>query len=195
MNYSVKAIRAKVVFFEGLKVDGYKMPDGEFRVGLSDASKILGYNREWLSDSIDRKSPRTAKALSELDFSQNIQKVTAQSNQGNWFEDRTISLEDFNCCILYAVQKGKKPAIALQKSFTHLALNDFFRDAFDELPLTIEEKRAIFYRTYAASITPADWRKMDRQDILDLAFMDSDDPVLNGSWNSWQEEKEMYDVI
>lgn len=180
----VKALKAKVTFFQGLEVEGYQMPDGEFRIGLADASKILGYGREWLADIVSEKSPRTAQALSQLDFSQNIQKVTAQSNKGNWFDDRTISLEDFNCCILYGVQKGKKAAIALQKSFTHLALNDFFRDAFDELPLTIDEKRAIFYRTYAATISPEEWREMDREDILNLAFLGNDDPVLNGTWNS-----------
>lgn len=191
----VKVLRASVVFFEGLEVDGYRMPNGEFRIGLSGVSRILGYSRDWLNDVVKLKTPRTAKVLSGLGFSQEIQKVLAQSKRGNSYEDRTINLEDFNCCIIYAVQNKKKAAIALQKSFTQLALNDFFRDAFGEIPLTIDEKRALFYKTYAASISPADWRKMDRQDILDLALADHDDPVLNGTWNAWREEYAVYDVI
>ena len=80
--------------------------------------------------------------------------------------------------IIYPVQGKKKAAIALQKSFTQLALNDFFRDAFGQVPLTIEEKRILFYKTYAASISPADWRKMDREDIIRLALTGGQHPAL-----------------
>ena len=190
----VKAIRATVVFFEGLEVDGYRMPNGEFRVGLAGASRLLGYSREWLADAVNQKTPRTAKVLQGLGFSENIQKVTAESNQGNQYEDKTISLVDFNCCIIYAVQNKKKAAIALQKSFTQLALNDFFRDAFGEIPLTIDEKRTLFYKTYAASISPADWRKMDRQDILNLALAGDEEEASYGLWNSWDDERSELDI-
>ena len=139
----VKAIRATVTFFEGLEVDGYKMPDGEFRIGLSGASLVLGYSHRWLNDAVSNKSPRTAKALSNIGFSRFLQKVLIQSKQRNSYHDTTISLSDFNCCIIYAVQNKKKAAIALQKSFTQLALNDFFRDAFGDPPLTISQKREL----------------------------------------------------
>lgn len=97
----VKAIRATVTFFDGLEVDGYRMPNGEFPIGSAGASKLLGYSREWLGDAVSLKSPCTAKVLRGIGFSQKIQKVTAESIQGNQYEDRTISLEDFNCCIIY----------------------------------------------------------------------------------------------
>lgn len=180
----IRAERATVVFFDGLTVDGYRMPNGEFRIGLAGASRTLGYDRDWLRDVINEESPRTAKALQGLGFTEKCEKVTAQSKQGNTYEDTTIDLDDFNCCIIYAIRAEKKAAIALQKSFTKLALTDFFRDAFGEPPLSIEQKRKLFYETYAASISPENWREMDREDILRLA-MEGDEPHLrDGLWNT-----------
>jgi hypothetical protein len=180
----IRAERSTVVFFPGLTVDGYRMPDGEFRIGLSGVSRVLGYSDRWLRDAITNETPRTAQALQSIGFSEKTEKVLAQSNRGNTYEDTTIDLDDFNCCIIYAVQAKKKAAIALQKSFTKLALNDFFRDAFGEPPLSIAEKRKLFYETYAASISPEHWREMDREDILRLA-LEGDEPQLkDGLWNT-----------
>ena len=189
----VKAIRATVVFFDGLEVDGYRMPNGEFRIGLAGASRVLGYGENWLKQSIENKA-RTVKALVGLGFSEKTEEVLGQSKRGNYYKDTTISLEDFNCCIIYAVQNKKKAAIALQKSFTQLALNDFFRDAFGDRPLTIDEKRILFYKTYAASISPSDWRKMDRQDILNLALAGDEEQASYGLWNSWDDERAELDI-
>ena len=183
MEEPIRAERATVVFFDGLTVDGYRMPNGEFRIGLSGASRILGYGSDWLPDAVKRETPRTAKALLGIGFSDKTQKVTGQSKQGNAFEDTTIDLDDFNCCIIYAVQKNKKAAIALQKSFTKMALNDFFRDAFGEPPLSIEEKRRLFYEAYAASISPLDWYRMSRQEIVDLALAGDEPHLMGGMWN------------
>ena len=186
MDFSEEPIRAEraiVKFFDGLEVEGYRMPDGEFRIGLSSVSRVLGYSDRWLSDAASHETPRTAKALQGLGFSENFEKVLGQSKQGSSYLDTTIDLDDFNCCIIYAVQRKKKAAIALQKSFTKIALNDFFIDAFGGIPLTIEEKRWLFYKTYAASISPEDWRQMDREDILRLA-LDGDEGYLKyGLWN------------
>ncbi|AFZ15758.1 hypothetical protein Cri9333_5003 (plasmid) [Crinalium epipsammum PCC 9333] len=188
MEEPIKAERATVEFFDGLTVDGYRMPDGEFRIGLAGASRILGYSDRWLRDAVTGETPRTAKALEGIGFSENIEKVLGQSNQGNQFEDTTINLDDFNCCIIYGVQAKRKAAIALQKSFTKLALNDFFRDAFGEPPLSIEQKRDLFYKTYAASISPEDWRTMDKQEILRLALPGDEPHLRRGKWNSWSDD-------
>ena len=48
-NEPIRAERATVRFFDGLEVDGYRMPNGEFRVGLTGASLVLGYGENWLS--------------------------------------------------------------------------------------------------------------------------------------------------
>jgi len=184
---TIRVERATVIFFDGLTVDGYRMPNGEFRIGLAGASRILGYSDRWLRDAVTGETPRTAKTLQGIGFSDNIQKVLAQSSQGNMFEDAAIDLDDFNCCIIYAVQGKRKAAIALQKSFTKMALNDFFRDAFGEPSLSIEEKRRLFYETYAASISPEDWRTMDRSDILRLALAGDEIHLEHGLWNDWSD--------
>ncbi len=182
MNIS-RAERQTVPFFEGLEVDGYRMPSGEFRVGIEGASIVLGYNRNWLGRALGKESGSTVKTLRGLGFTQEIEKVVAQSIRGNDIEAGTISLDDFNRLIVYAVSKGKKAALALQLSLTRVALNDFFRDAFGEPPLSIEEKRKLFYETYAATISPENWRQMDRQDILRLALPGDEPHLQEGLWN------------
>lgn len=189
----VKAIRATVVFFDGLEVDGYRMPDGEFRVGLTGASQVLGYSREWLGRVLSRGG-NTVKALQGIGFTEKVEEVATQSIQGGGTKARTISIDDFNRLIVYAVSDGKKAALALQLSLSKLSLNDFFRDAFGEVPLTIDEKRTLFYKTYAASISPADWRKMDRQDILNLALAGDEEETSYGLWNSWDDERSELDI-
>jgi hypothetical protein len=162
----IRAERSTVTFFDGLEVDGYRLPSGEFRVGIAGAGRVLGYGREWLGRVLDRGG-NTLKALQGLGFTEEIQKVATNSGR----PPETISLRDFNRLISYAVFDGKKAALALQLALTDVALNDFFRDAFGEPPLSIEEKRALFYQAYAAAISPEEWRQMDREDILRLAIM------------------------
>ena len=58
----IRAERATVVFFEGLEVDGYRMPNGEFRVGLEGVSVVVGYKKDWLPQAF-RRGDRTLKAL------------------------------------------------------------------------------------------------------------------------------------
>jgi hypothetical protein len=171
----IRAERETVKFFDGLSVDGYRMPDGEFRVGVSGAGQILGYGREWLGRVIDRGG-NTLKALQGLGFTEETLKVATKSGR----PPETISLRDFNRLIAYAVFDGKQAALALQLALTELSLTDFFRDAFGEPPLSINEKRRMFYEAYAATISPEDWRQMDREDILRLA--------LPGDENKNQEE-------
>ncbi len=75
----MEVIRAKhqtVPFFEGLEVDGYQMPSGEFRVGLEGASRVLGYERGWLNRTLSR-SGSTVKTLRGFGFTEKIEKVAA----------------------------------------------------------------------------------------------------------------------
>jgi hypothetical protein len=76
----IKAERSSVEFFDGLSVDGYRMPDGEFRVGLTGASEILGYGREWLGRALLRGG-NTIKALRSIGFTEEIQKVATKSGR------------------------------------------------------------------------------------------------------------------
>ena len=162
----IRAERATVTFFDGLEVDGYRMPSGEFRVGISGASIVLGYGREWLGRVLDRGG-NTLKTLQGLGFTEETQKVATNSGR----PPETISLRDFNRLIAYAVFDQKKAALALQLALTEVALNDFFRDAFGEASLSIDEKRTLFYKAYAATISPEQWRQMDKEDIIRIAIM------------------------
>jgi hypothetical protein len=167
----VRAERATVTFFDGLEVDGYRMPNGEFRVGIAGASTVLGYGREWLGRVLDRGG-NTLKTLQGLGFTEETQKVATNSGR----PPETISLRDFNRLISYAVFDQKQAALALQLALTDVALNDFFRDAFGEPPLSIDEKRVLFYKAYASTISPEDWRQMDKEDILRIAIMGPPQP-------------------
>ena len=178
----IRAQRETVTFFDRLKVDGYRMPNGDFRVGIAGASVVLGYERNWLGRVLDRGG-NTLKALQGLGFAEETQKVVTGSDQGDR-ESQTISLRDFNRLIAYAVFDGKKAALALQLALTEVALNDFFRDAFNEAALSIDEKRELFYKAYAATIRPEDWRQMDREDILRLALPGDEPHLQEGEWNS-----------
>ena len=115
-NEPIRAERATVRFFDGLEVDGYRMPNGEFRVGLTGASLVLGYSENWLSRLLDRKSGTSIKALQGLGFSEKTQKVVSESNKG-FRKAETVSLRDFNRLIVYTVSRHKKAALALQLSF------------------------------------------------------------------------------
>lgn len=178
----IRAERQTVTFFDGLQVDGYRMPDGEFRVGITGASTVLGYSENWLQRVLNRESGRSIKSLRGLGFTEEIQKVVSETSRGDR-EAQTIGLRDFNRLISYAVFDGKKAALALQLALTEVALNDFFRDAFGEPPLSIDEKRRLFYEAYARTISPEEWRQMDREDILKLALLGDESHLQEGRWN------------
>lgn len=166
----VRVERQAVKFFDGLSVDGYRMPNGEFRVGVTGASTVLGYSENWLPRLMSRETGTSIKSLRGLGFTEETQKVVSETSRGDR-EAQTISLRDFNRLISYAVFDGKKAALALQLALTEVALNDFFVDAFGEPPLSIDEKRRLFYEAYAATISPEDWREMDKEDILRIAIL------------------------
>ena len=186
MEETIRVERQTVRFFDGLEVDGYRLPSGEFRVGLTGASLVLGYKENWLRRVLGR-SGTALNALRGLGFTEQIEELVHETPRGDR-EVRTIGLRDFNRLIAYAVADGKKAALALQLALTEVALNDFFVDAFGELPLTIDEKRRLFYEAYAATISPENWREMDREDILRLALPGDEPHLFWGLWNSWQRE-------
>lgn len=160
---------ATVRFFDGLELDGYKMPDGEFRIGLTGASLVLGYGDNWLPRLLRKKDGISLKALLALGFSKKTQKVVSEPTKGSK-KVETISLEDFNRLIVYTVSRHKKAALALQQSLTVVSLLDFFLAAFGRAPLNMEQKRHLFYEKYAVTISPDGWQQMSKRDILRLAL-------------------------
>jgi len=179
---TIRAERATVEFFDGLKVDGYRMPNGEFRVGITGASRVLGYADNWLYRILNGESRKSLNALQGLGFTQETSRIVSETQRGDR-EAETISLRDFNRLISYAVFDRQKAALALQLALTEVALNDFFRDAFGDPPLSIDEKRQLFYEAYARTISPEDWRQMDRDEILRLALPGDEHQLADGQWN------------
>jgi hypothetical protein len=182
MSEPIRAERATVKFFDGLEVEGFRMPNGEFRVGITGASRVLGYSDAWLYLALNGKSQKRLETLRGLGFTEQTLEIKSETSVGLRTAE-TIGLRDFNRLISYAVFDGKKAALALQLALTEVALNDFFVDAFGEPPLTIDEKRFLFYEAYAATISPEGWRQMDREDILRLALPGDESQLQDGRWN------------
>jgi hypothetical protein len=177
----IRAERATVEFFDGLSVDGYRMPNGEFRVGITTASVVAGfaenYLRRLLSDGGTRLQPLLDNGFSGITFPQVRLTKTGER------EERAITLKDFIRLLRYADKQGRQSAGAILDALSELSLVDFFRDAFGEPPLSIAEKRRLFYESYAQSISPENWRQMDREEILRLALPGDEEQLQDGAWN------------
>lgn len=161
-NHSRKAVQALVNFAPNLSVDGYQLSDESFHLSILTASEAVGFSRTWLTKNISRGG-NTFKALCETGFSGKILEVSTETQAGPRLV-KLISLDDFNALILYAASQGKEKAIALNKALIDMSLRDFFRDAFGKRPLTVEEKRAVFFDNYARSLSWEDWWEIDRED-------------------------------
>lgn len=142
----------------------------------------MGYPDNWLFLALTGKSRKRLKSLQSIGFTEETARIVSETDRGDR-EAETIGLRDFNRLISYAVFDGKRAALALQLALTEVALNDFFVDAFGEPPLTIDEKRDLFYKAYAATISPENWREMDRQDIIRLALPGDEEHLKDGRWN------------
>ena len=173
--------RAVVHFTPEIFVDGYKSPDGEYRVGLSGASEAVGYRSNWLLRVTD-SGKKTLKALQDLGFTgYQLEGEVAERGEGVRGASRvkTISLDDFSFLIIYAAAKGKPQAIALNRALVKMSLYDFFCKAFGDRLLTFEEKLEIFYKAYAETI---DWLAEDRLEIEALALPGDPPELIN--WNA-----------
>ncbi len=164
-----------------VSVEGYKSPDGEYRVGLSGASEAVGYERTWVLQVV-QKQTKTLKALQGMGFTGcMVEGQIADRGEGIRGASRikTISLDDFSLLIIYAAAKGKPPAIALNRALVKMSLYDFFCNAFGDRLLTFEEKLGIFYKAYAETI---DWLADDRLEIEALALPGDPPELIN--WNA-----------
>lgn len=177
----IKARYEPVKFFEGLEVDGYQMPNGEFRVGITTASSVAGLGENYLRRVLLEGGTRLQPLL-EIGFSGKTVPQVRVTKTGQR-EERTITLKDFIRLIRHADKLGRPSAGAILDALSELSLIDFFRDAFGEPQLSIEEKRRLFYESYAQSISPEAWREMDREEILRLALAGDEPQLRDGQWN------------
>jgi len=157
---TIKAQRATIEYVDGISVDGYMMPDGEFRVGITGASIALGYGENWLYRLTDRKG-KTLKALQGMGYTGLPLDAELDPINGGGTKASTLSLSDWQRLKIYAAQQGKMKAIALL-AFQSLSSDaDMFTDAFSLRRMTVEEKRALYFFDLAKTI---DWQHEDRSD-------------------------------
>lgn len=108
--------RKTVVFCDMVSVDGYMLPNEEFRVGVASASKALGFAEPWLYRELCRTDGNTLKALHSMGFSGLlIEGTVARSNQCGSSKVSTLSMDDFNILLAYAsLYKKKESAMKIQ---------------------------------------------------------------------------------
>lgn len=153
----IKAQRSVVKFSETVFVDGYLLPDGEFRVGKVGASLSLGYESNWVT----RISGKVLKALQEEGFTGLQKVINLDAVRGGGTKAKTLSLKDYRTLIMYAASQGKPQAVAMANALIDTSLEDFFRLSFDQSPMTRTERMGMFDRSYIESIN---WKEEDEMD-------------------------------
>lgn len=148
-NEPIKAIAATVQLSDTLAIDGYLMPNEEFRAGIGGASVILGYGKDWFN-RLAQKAPNKLKAFQEGGFTGRLQPVVAPRPSGVRGASRaqTISIKDLTRLIAVEANAGNKRAIAIQSAFTLEGVESRFRDAFGKPQLPPEVKRKMFGMTF-----------------------------------------------
>jgi hypothetical protein len=148
MTESTKAVTATVQLGD-LSIDGYMMPNGEFRAGIAGASVLLGHAKNWFN-RLRTEAPNKLKALQDGGFTGYVQPVVIPRESGTRGASRaqTISLKDLTTLITVEALSGNKRAIALQAAFTLGGLDALFRDAFGIPQQSQDERRRFFSLTY-----------------------------------------------
>ncbi|MBS0015502.1 MAG: hypothetical protein KFF72_03905 [Arthrospira sp. SH-MAG29] len=107
--YNKLRIKSKNITIGGIPIPVYMDLDGEYRWSMRQASKIVGFNEGWLSDTL-RTEGNPLKKLKAYGFKGDIVEFQGQG----FIEGNLISTEDFMAMIMYAAVLGKRTqAIAL----------------------------------------------------------------------------------
>ena len=157
---TIKSQRATIEYVEGISVDGYMMPNGEFRVGMVGASLALGYGRQWLTQVLTREG-KALKALQGIGFTGFSEEIDLDAINGGGTKATTISLSDWQRLKIYAAQQGKMKAVALLAYQSLSSDADLFTDAFALPRWTVEQKRAMYCAELSKNIN---WLEEDRQE-------------------------------
>lgn len=113
MNNIIRVDRATVKFFDGLEVDGYRMPNGDFRVGITGASQAIGFSKGWLSQVHSREG-EALKALQGLGYIGEVicTRIRLAGGRGSSVVN-TISYDDFMCLVRYGATQGNPECFKL----------------------------------------------------------------------------------
>lgn len=106
---SIERVKSKNITIGGIPLPVYMDSDGEYRWSMRQASKTVGFNEGWLSDTL-RTEGNALKRLKGYGFKGKIIEFQGQG----FIEGNLISTEDFMAMIVYAAVIGmRKQAIAL----------------------------------------------------------------------------------
>lgn len=95
---------------------------------------------------------KDAETLTQWGFNGVTSPVEVTGSARGTTISETISLKDFRQLIRLAAKRGKPQAEALLDALLDVGIEDWFRLAFGQEQLTLEEKRDKFYKAYAATI-------------------------------------------
>lgn len=140
-----------------LNLDTYRMPSGEFRVGLTSASASIGQGNQWLSQILTRKG-KAYKSLSGMGFTDSQSEIrVTRSGKSGASKALTISIDDFLIVLDYAADNKNPIAIAYLKAAAKRSTVDDIREAWGEERLSVDERRRIYCEELAKSFTDREW--------------------------------------
>lgn len=160
----IKAEKKTVHLMGILPIDAYKLETGEYRIGMASSSLAIGYAENWLSRTTSSGS-KTLKALEGKGFTGYFLEVQVLRDGSGATRSKTISLDDFDSLIEWALEYGSKKSKIILKAYTRAtrkrSTEDDIREAFGDNLMSVEERRALFYKEFAASLSEADWKEGD----------------------------------
>ncbi len=105
----IERVKSKDITIGGIPIPVYMDGDGEYRWSMRQASKAVGFNEGWLSDTL-RTEGNALSRLKGYGFKGDIVEFQGQG----FIEGNLISTEDFMAMIMYAAVIGmRRQAIAL----------------------------------------------------------------------------------
>lgn len=181
----VKACNATVHIGLSTAIEGYLMPNGTFRYGLTYVSSLLGYANNWLSRLLKTDSNKL-KALQCNGFQGYIIEASVQRiDRRGSPTTKTLSFDDF--CVLVefeAVEEKNPKAIALLTASFREILRSRTQEAFG-LPQDPLEKRIAFFQ-----LSFEERETILAEDREDLKQLELYGDVELESW--WQYRAEIY---
>lgn len=105
----IERVKSKDITIGGIPIPVYMVLDGEYRWSMRQASKAVGFNEGWLSDTL-RTEGNALNRLKGYGFKGDIVEFQGQG----FIEGNLISTQDFMAMIMYAAVIGmRRQAIAL----------------------------------------------------------------------------------
>jgi hypothetical protein len=172
MNTSI--VRAERVNFQIVpgdenRLEFYRLPSGEKRIGLTSAAKVCGITASYFNN-LPKTSPKRLETLLGMGFTDCRIAVTVGRDDPTVrgaSKSETISLDDFVSFVKFAAFELRRPeATALALGLMGVAVETIARQAFGEEALTLADIRRHLCKEYAKTIN---WALEDRYDAEEIA--------------------------